>query len=364
MSLGSLSRRRWAALTLGLLTSLLGSPVLARPPVRAKVARRWPTGNQVLAPLAVKDSCVVCGGDESLALVDLAETQPRWQIAHGLSGGVVFRPRIAGDVVLCGGEEALGAWQLSTGKALWRLPAKQQVGVPCIHKGRVFVGDGHELLCLDLSNGQEYWRFPAIPDTLISYAPVGSGDQVYAGPGDGCLYALEASDGRLRWTLNRIEEWQYLRQLHITGGVLVAGSYKEILYGIDPLRGEVLWRFNAGNFINSHHVADGIAYLWSPTGWLYAIDTQDGGVRWRHRTTDYQGGSGNWASLMAELVVFQDRLYALDLDDVLHVLDATHGHEVLRLKLPEAVRPFVIPMAENRLLFGTKSGDLIQVVPE
>lgn len=361
----SLSRRRWlTAAALGLLASSLSRPTLARLSARARILRRWPTGNQLLAPMAAADGLVLCGGDECLALFDLDAKQPRWQIAHALPGGVAFRPRIAGDIALCGGEEALGAWQLSSGNPLWRYAAKQQTGVPCLHNGRVFVGDGHELLCLDLLSGHEKWRFAAVPDTLISFAPVGADGAVYVGPGDGQLYALDGNDGSLRWKLNRIDEWQYLRQVHVAGEVLVAGSYKEILYGIDLARGTVRWRFNAGNFINSQHIADGVAYLWSPTGWLYAIDTRSGEVRWRHRTTDYRGSTGNWASIMAELVVFQERLYVLDLDNVLHVLDITHGHEVLRLKLPEPVSPFVLPLPAKRLLFGTPTGDLIQVAFE
>lgn len=361
----SLGRRRWlTTVALGLLTGSFTSPASAQPSVKARIVRRWKTGNSRLAPLAAANGLVLCGGDERLALLDPDAKQPRWQTAHALPGGMVFRPRIAEDVALCGGEEALGAWQISTGKLLWQRTAQQQTGVACLHQGRVFIGDGHELLCLDLHSGHEYWRFAALPDTLISYSPAAADNTLYVGPGDGRLYALDVSDGSLRWTLNRIEEWQYLRQLHVAGEVLVAGSYKEMLYGIDRARGEVLWRFNAGNFINSQHLANGVAYLWSPTGWLYAIDTGSGELRWRHRTTDYRGSTGNWASILAELVVLQDRLYALDLDNVLHILDATQGHEVRRLKLPESVRPFVLPLASNRLMFGTQSGDVIQVAAE
>jgi hypothetical protein len=74
-------------------------------------------------------------------------------------------------------------------------------------------------------------------------------------------------------SVERMAEWQYLRQLQVSGEVLVAGGYKEKLYGLDLADGRQRWAFSAGNFINSQHVADGVAYLWSPTGWLYAIDT-------------------------------------------------------------------------------------------
>ncbi|HSQ06552.1 MAG TPA: PQQ-binding-like beta-propeller repeat protein, partial [Chromatiaceae bacterium] len=118
---------------------------------------------------------------------------------------------------------------------------------------------------------------------------------------------------------------------------------------------------HAGNFINSHCVADGTAYLWSPTGWVYAVDTATGLVRWRHKTTDYGEGAANWAAVMAELAVEDGRLYALAMDQVLHVLDAGTGEPRARLPLPEPVRPAVLPIPDLGLVFATVQGDLILV---
>jgi outer membrane protein assembly factor BamB len=141
--------------------------------------------------------------------------------------------------------------------------------------------------------------------------------------------------------------------------VLVAGAYTERLYGISTRDGTVLWSFHAGNFINSHCVADGTAYLWSPTGWVYAVDTATGLVRWRHKTTDYGEGAANWAPVMAELAVEGGCLYALAMDQVLHVLDAQTGEPRARLPLPEPVRPAVLPIPDLGLVFATMQGDLI-----
>ena len=153
-------------------------------------------------------------------------------------------------------------------------------------------------------------------------------------------------------------EWQYLRQLHLSGNVLVAGSYKEILYGIDVASGKVCGTSMPAT--SSTRIMSLLASItWSPTGWLYAIDARNGAILWRHRTTDYRGGEHNWGALMAELVTQNGRLYALDLKNVLHVLDTARGEEISRHTLPEPVRPFVLPLAENALLFGTMDGALL-----
>jgi outer membrane protein assembly factor BamB len=351
-------RRLLAGVCLGLCAGRLFARAGADPALR--ILRRWPSGNETLAPPTLLDGQrVVCAGEQTLALIDTRAARPLWKRPHGLPEGAVFRPRVAAAVVICNGQQALGAWQRDTGKPLWRHEAQHQIGVPCLHRGQVFFGDGHELVCLDLMSGKERWRFAAVPDTQISYAPVATGDTVFVGPGDGRLYALDSATGTPRWTLDRMAEWQYLRQLQVDADVLVAGSYKEILYGIDVASGRIRWEFNAGNFINSQHAAAGTAYLWSPTGWVYAIDTASGTIRWRHRTNDYQGGRHNWAPLMAELVTLGSRLYALDLDNVLHVLDTGRGREISRLALPEPVRPFVLPLDEQHALFGAENGDLL-----
>ncbi|PKO34698.1 MAG: hypothetical protein CVU34_06190 [Betaproteobacteria bacterium HGW-Betaproteobacteria-7] len=351
------SRRRLlgGALALGLATL---TSAVASSGSRLQVTGRWVTGNRRLAPPTLLDGQVLYAGDTTLGLLDPSRTQPLWSTPHALPGAAVFRPRGIADRVIAGSLRQLAAWRPGHDKALWRHVAKEQIGTPCLAGDSLYVGDGHELLAFAANSGTIRWRFAAVADTRISYAPVVAGETIFAGPGDGRLYALAASDGQTRWMVERMAEWQYLRQLQVSGEVLVAGGYKEKLYGLDLADGRQRWTFSAGNFINSQHVADGVAYLWSPTGWLYAIDTASGAVRWRHRTTDYRGGSASWASVMAELVTADGKLYALDLANVLHVLAVDSGEEIARVPLPEAVQPFVLPLPGGELLFGSRDGAL------
>lgn len=354
------ARRRCLA-ALGLAACHPAWPAWARPPVRAvwQPLRRWPTANLRLAPLEALDGRLLYAGERDVGLLDPDEAAPRWVRTHALPGGARFRLRSADGVVLCAGPGGLTAWSVDDGTPCWRRAAARQTGVPCVAGGRVFFGDGHELVAIDLKSGAEHWRFSAIADTRIAYAPAVAGDMVCVGPGDGRLYALDAGSGRLRWRVDRMREWQYLRQLHIAGDLLVAGGYKEKLYGLELTDGARRWEFAAGNFINSHHVADDLAYLWSPTGWLYAVDTEDGRVRWRHRTTDYRVAADNWAPILAELVVAEGRLYALDLSHALHVLDAASGRMLTRRQGVEPLAAFVLPLHEGRVVSANRSGEIL-----
>lgn len=356
------ARRRWLA---GLCLTPLASHCIARAASTSptatdlRIARRWPLDDAPLVPPAEVDGQILHAGARLIGLLDPVAGVPRWAVPHRLDQGAAFRPRAADGIVVCGGRREIGAWQLADGASLWHRTAHRQFGAFCLHRGHVYVGDGHELLAIGLASGEVSWRFAAVPDTQIAYAPAASDDTLFVGPGDGRLYALSARDGRLRWQVERMSDWQYLRQLHVADGILVAGSYKEKLYGLELATGRERWKFAAGNFINSHHVANGIAYLWSPTGWLHAIDIQTGAHRWRHRTSDYGGDRRNWNPVLAELVVRDGHLYALDLGHVLHVLAADSGAELGRHGLPEAVRPFVLPLATDQLIFGTAGGTLL-----
>jgi outer membrane protein assembly factor BamB len=355
-------RRQLLGLGMGLTTLGAARYVLARSEASTgslTIERRWHTGNQRLFPVSRLNQAVLYAGESTLGLIDPTAAQALWSVPHELPEGAVFRPRVQAGIAVCGGRREIAAWRPGQNAPLWRYPARVQIGTPLLHEGAVYFGDGHELVALDLESGTSRWCFAALADTKISYAPTAVGDTVFVGPGDGRLYALATTDGKLRWVVNRIRDWQYLRQLHMSGNILVAGGYQEKLHGIDIANGKELWSFNAGNFINSHHVANGVTYLWSPMGWLYAIDAHTGVMRWRYRTNDYGGGSHNWGALMAELVTQDQRLYALDLQNVLHILDVTHGEESARLNLSEPVRPFVLPLDEQRALFGADNGDLL-----
>jgi outer membrane protein assembly factor BamB len=349
-----------AVLASGLVPEL-GTTAFAGALRAPKVVAQWDSLNSLLAPLTHHQGEVLFAGNRSLGRIDPAAEGLVWNVEHGVTAGAVFRPRAGGDVVIAGGLNALGAWSWASGQPTWHHKAAIQIGVPWVTPKASYVGDGHHLLAIDNTQGTILWRYAGTPDTLTSYAPTVSGSTVMFAPGNGWLYALSTVDGSVQWKLNRSHEWQYLRQLYVSDGVLVAGSYKELLYGISVADGKVLWTFNAGNFINSHHVAADTAYLWSPTGWVYAIDIQNGNVRWRHQTTNYGQSANNWAPLMSELATYGENLYALDMRNVLHVLNKSSGEEIHRVAFAHALRPVVLPLPDQQAFVATHQG-LVQRV--
>lgn len=338
------------ALTMGKAAASSG----ARP---MTVAARWETSNTLLTPATQSRGRLYFGGEKTTGVIDIAAGRELWR--RELPHRSQFRTRIAGGIVLAGGEKYYAVLAAEDGKPLWQAqPETRRLGVPLLHNGRLYHGDGNRLIARDAGSGKVLWTFDAVPDTDIAYAPAVTGDTVFVGPGDGRLYALSTTNGALRWSVNREKDWQYLRQMYVEGGVLVAGTYKEKLLGLSIEDGRELWSVNAGNFINSHHVTDGMAYFWSPTGWVYAVETSTGNVLWRCRTTDYRRSPDNWATIVAELASADGRLFVLDLANVLHVLDIGSGEEVGRFATPGRVQPFIVPLSRQEVILGSAKGEL------
>lgn len=324
------------------------------------VRHLWPTDNSRISPMSEASGRLFYSGDLSLGAVSPAGGDQLWSHRHGFAEPAVFRPRLSASLMVTGGRRWLAAYDQISGKEVWRYEARIQTGVPLVEEDALFFGDGHEIVSLDTVSGAERWRFAGIPDTLAAYAPAASVDTVFAGPGDGHLYALDRITGGLRWSKDISRDWQYLRQISVADGILVAGAYKEILAGIALEDGGRLWSFNAGNFINSQHVAGGAAHLWSPTGWIYAISLASGRVKWRHRTTDYAGSAGNWASVLAEIASRAGQLHVLSMDNVLHVLDMEDGSEVAARPVPGRIRHAVLPLADGSgLAFPTTDAEVL-----
>lgn len=351
-----LGRREFLSLAAGLLVN----PAVARAETIAlSLVKKWPTGNAVLSPLAADGGLIFYSGDTSAGAIAVAGDVSGWVLPPNPGMAFQFRPRASGKSVVFSGQRGLICCEAATGKVAWSWTPRIQAGVPLVTGSQLFLGDGHEIVALGLADGREQWRHAGVPDTLANYAPAHSGNTVLAAPGDGRLYALDASSGTLLWQLDGRERWQYLRQLRTEGGILVAGSYKEKLFGIAVEDGREMWSFNAGNFINSHHVDGGSAYLWSPTGFIYAIDVQSGARRWRHETTDYDHNSRNWGPLMAELVTEEGRLLCLDMFNMLHVLDTRDGTAVVHAGVPGNIRHAVLPLTSGALAFPSQDGEVI-----
>ena len=68
---------------------------------------------------------------------------------------------------------------------------------------------------------------------------------LYAGTRDRIVYALDATDGAVKWTFKPRGTPFALAEGH--DGAIYVGSYDGNIYALDPAVGRVRWRFATGN---------------------------------------------------------------------------------------------------------------------
>ncbi len=158
-----------------------------------------------------------------------------------------YEPVVAGKRMFVGSnlDDSVTAFDSDSGKQLWKFFAEGPVRfAPVVWRGRVFFGsdDGY-LYCLAAKDGEQLWRFRAVPSErkltgnrrVISVwpvrgGPVVHGERVYFSAGvlpfEGVfVYCLDAASGKVRW-LNDRSGYLYDQQPHNTealGGLAPQG---------------------------------------------------------------------------------------------------------------------------------------------
>jgi outer membrane protein assembly factor BamB len=233
-------------------------------PTLVGMAWRAPTGGDVVSSPAIADGVVYVGSDEgSLYAFDLATGARRWRV--NLESPVSASPAVGGGLVYVAARDGrVWAFDAGTGTRRWRLSTGALRAFPW----------GHE-------SGDYYVSSPTYVAGVVVF-----------GAGDGQVYAVESSSGRIRWraaTGGRIRGTPAVSE-----GRVFVGAFDGRVYCFDLSTGALRWRFETSgvglhseNFgydrrsvQSSPAVADGVVYVGARDGFLYAIDAQTGRQRW------------------------------------------------------------------------------------
>ncbi len=135
---------------------------------------------------------------------------------------------------------------------------------PVVAGGLIFVGfnDADKVVAFEVRDGSEVWSFYA--DGPIRFSPVAHQGSLYVASDDGCLYCLNAADGKLRWRFRgapsdrkALGNRRVISSWPARGGPVVADDTVYFAAGIWPFMGT----------------------------FLYALDAQTGQVRWLNDDT-------------------------------------------------------------------------------
>jgi outer membrane protein assembly factor BamB len=245
-----------------------------------------------------------------------------------MPGPVADQPAIAGgDAYVGSNGDALKAWNLSTGKTLWTDTLPNMVmTTPLVAGQNVIVGLGNNafrsfssshgwirgsgtngVMDFNRRTGKELWYVPTEGEDMPTLAM--HQGTVYEATGDGRLIGINASTGKLVWSL-RLSGFDSMSSPVISGDMLYVATNvymkaypasASTLWAINLATRSVAWKSNlpvaSGLSDCSPIVSHGILYIAgvprivNVSGgktWLnnevFAINTQNGQILWSHQT--------------------------------------------------------------------------------
>ena len=305
---------------------------------------RWtfPTGGRVVSSPVWHDGVVLFGSDDgNVYAIDAATGRQRWMVRTG--GPVPSTPAVAdGRAYVVSYDGRLWALDARTGEVLWKFASEGE---------RRFEARG-------LHGMQPRTQtFADMYDVYLS-SPLVVDGKVYFGSGDGHVYALDATTGRLAWKFAAGDVVH--ASPAFADGLVVVGSWDGRLYALDAATGVQRWAFQAGTdplihnqqgFQSSPAIADGLVFTGCRDGHLYAIALKDGTRRWAVDT------EGSWVN--SSPAVAQGRVYFATADTARwHVVDAATGAPVQPVASTQAYVFGSPTVAGDTVLVGVLNGSL------
>jgi outer membrane protein assembly factor BamB len=197
----------------------------------------------------------------------------------------------------------------TSGKGIWRT---QTGGIyddssPTVVDGRIYFSSGFpnkDFFCLKASDGSLAWRTPsgnAMRPGQFAYAsPAVVGNVVYTAANDAVFYALNTSDGGVKWRFESSGTVDYFSPTVYKGRVYCApGELNPNLFAVDAKTGAEVWHFAAAGqyfYISSPAASNNLVYYGSgsPDHVIYAINAANGQEKW-HYKIGFSGVQG-WTS--------------------------------------------------------------------
>lgn len=237
---------------------------------------------------------IVGAKDRIVRALDAATGAVVWTLPT--SGANVAQAAVAGDALAVASTDG-HVYRVAQrdGKVAWTspYPGKSVLAAPVVADERVFVTSvDNRITALSWSDGERIWdkrRPHAAEFTMTGQAgAVVSGDTVITGFSDGQLVAFAREDGATVWSADLSGGQTEFVDVDTTpvlvGSIVVAGSYRQGLYGLDAATGTVTWLMKGEGFgAPAEH--EGVLYVPQASGRVVAVQASDGAVRWVARLT-------------------------------------------------------------------------------
>jgi outer membrane protein assembly factor BamB len=310
-----------------------------------KVKWKFHTAGLMISSPAMDATTAYIGStDGNLYAVDLASGAQKWKFAT--EARVTSSPAVAQGVVYFSSYDGkVYAVDAATGKLKWKFQTAGE----------------HRFTAKHIHGSLPEAEFMPDPFDFYLSSPTLSGDAVYFGSGDGNVYSLDATSGKLNWKF-QTEDVVHASPA-VSGGVVFIGSWDSYFYALDAVTGKLKWRFKTGEDPGTHNqvgiqssaaVADGMVYFGCRDSNFYALDAATGEKKWSFNN------KGSW--VITSPAVYDSKVYFGTSDTKLfYGFEAKAGGQpVLSLKFTWPI--FSSPaVAGDTIYFGSHDGVLTAV---
>ncbi len=178
-----------------------------------------------------------------------------------------------------------------TGTVKWKSHTNNSVySSPAIGSdGTVYIGSqDNNVYALNPTDGSVKWKCPTGGFVNSSSPAIGADGTVYVGSEDNNVYALNPTDGSVKWKYPTGGPVDSSPAIGADGTVYV-GSNDNYVYALNPTDGSVKWKYPTGGSVVSSPAigADGTVYVGSDDDYVYALNPADGSVKWKYNAGIY-----------------------------------------------------------------------------
>jgi len=248
-------------------------------------------GNFSYSAPAVSNGVVYAGNtNNSMYAMDAASGKLVWTFATGNS--IESSPAVYGGTVYFGSDDhSFYAVNIKDGSLKWKYQTGYNLSSsPAIFDGVVFFGsDDNNLYALDAATGSVKWQYNA-GSIFNASSPVIDNGVIYIGTRAGDLLAVDVMSGQLKWKYSNPDQISFEQNtaavvngvVYISGWYNVSNQKPGSVYALNATDGSLKWESLDGlGFTRGPAVSNGKLYVAADDGNLYALDATNGNVLWK-----------------------------------------------------------------------------------
>lgn len=250
--------------------------------------------NAIEAPALIRNNRVFIGDLSGMFYaLDLQTGIPLWkyQANNQFSGSASwFHDRAGREYIVAASYDFfLYCFDAQTGRLMWKYEAQNYLhATPALWNGQAVFGGCDGLLhFVALTNGKSLGTL-ALATYIASAASIHN-NKAFVGDYDGKFSAIDLKTRQVVWTFKSDQrQLPFIGSPAIAGNKVMVGNRDRHVYALNATNGQLIWKKNTGNPVDSSPLTDGRNVLVSNMrGDLLLLNINNGNVVWT-----YELGSG------------------------------------------------------------------------